>query len=248
LGRNGRERRRRRRSARPEQGTCAATMPRRRLRRVSPSQPPPLLVVLLHPLRLENLGEHRFDLPSATEPHLRASKGARAQSGGAPRRRLRSPRAPFRATADSWRDRLQENGPALAWPTSLLWGGALSAKPLPPPMCGQTPARRQAGHGWLVSRGGYDVPPKNGGGHGAERTRRFPKRYSDDANGTASRPQGSPFRATCAFSRGKGEAASRGAGRAGAVSARAVGEGRIASGVMKPLRICGRNRREDAAE
>src|SRR5215207_5582625 len=46
-------------------------MPRRRLRRGSPSQLPPLLVVLLHPLRLENLREHRFDLPSATEPHLK---------------------------------------------------------------------------------------------------------------------------------------------------------------------------------
>ena len=76
----------------------------------------------------------------------------------------------------------------------------------------------------------------------------IPKRYSHYANGTASRPQGSPFRATGAFSRGTGEAASGGPGRAGAVSARAVGEGRIASGAMKPLRICGRNRREDAAE
>src|SRR5215216_6226419 len=46
-------------------------MPRRRLRWVSPSQPPPLLVVLLHPLRMENLVEHRFDPPSATEPHLK---------------------------------------------------------------------------------------------------------------------------------------------------------------------------------
>src|SRR4051794_3558115 len=89
-------------------------------------------------------------------------------------------------------------------------------------------------------------PPKNGGGHGSQRT--ISKRYSHYANGTASRPQGSPFRATGAFSRGKGEAASGGPGRAGAVSTRAVGEGRIASGAMKPLTICGRNRRKDAAE
>src|SRR5215213_2477076 len=34
-------------------------------------QSPPLLVVLLHPLRMKNLSEHRFDLPSATEPHIK---------------------------------------------------------------------------------------------------------------------------------------------------------------------------------
>ena len=61
---------------------------------------------------------------------------------------------------------------------------------------------------------------------------RLPKRYSHYANGTASRPQGSPFRATGAFSRGKGEAASGGAGRAGAVSARALGKGRIDRGPL----------------
>ena len=84
--------------------------------------------------------------------------------------------------------------------TVQLWHG-------PPPFCGAEPflPNRKAGQvrshrGWLVSCDGYDGPPKNGGGHGPERTRRIPKRYSHNANGTASRPQGSPFRATCAFS------------------------------------------------
>src|SRR3954463_12148530 len=102
---------------------------------------------------------------------------------------------------------------------------ALSAKPLTPPTCGLHLQKAKLGRYVVgLSCVGYDGPPKNGGGHGPERTRRIPKRHSHDPFRTAPWPQGSPVWATGAFSRGKGEAASGGPGRAGAVSARAGGQ------------------------
>src|SRR5215207_5188052 len=101
-------------------------MPRRRLRWVSPSQPPPLLIVLLHPLRMENLGEHRFDLPSATEPHLKFEQArvlgleaAEHLSGGCDLLGLRS-EPPLIARATDCKRTVQ------------LWHG-------PPPFCGAEP-------------------------------------------------------------------------------------------------------------
>jgi hypothetical protein len=38
--------------------------------KLSALQPPPVLVILRRQLWMKNFGEHGFDLPSATEPHL----------------------------------------------------------------------------------------------------------------------------------------------------------------------------------
>src|SRR5215217_999239 len=192
-------------------------MPRRRLRRGSPSQLPPLLVVLVHPLRMKNLREHRFDLPSATEPHLKfeqarvlGREAAEHLGGGCDLLGLRS-EPPLIARATDCKRMVQ-----------LRHG--------PPPFCGAEPSlpnrcrRRRAARHLQDAKLGRSVhtvvgwsratammgPPEDEGGHGPQRTRRIPKRYPHYANGTASRPQRCPFRATGAFSRRKGAAASGG--------------------------------------
>ena len=194
-------------------------------------QPPPLLVVLLHPLRMKNFSEHRFDLPSATEPQLKfeqarvlGCEAAKHLSGGCD---LLG--APFRATADSLRYRLQENGPASAWPTSLLLRSLLLQTPdaadVRPDTC-KTPSWAGPFTPWLAGLRATAMmgPPKNGGGHGPQRTIFAAILARCEWNGFTA-PRGTLFWATRAFSRGKGEAASGGPGRAGAVSARADVEG-----------------------
>src|SRR3954471_9627877 len=102
-----------------------------------------------------------------------------------------------------------------------------------PDTCKRQIGRVRSERGWLVSCDGYDGPPKNGGGHGSQRTRRGSERDSDEAGSEAilGRCEWNGFTAPREPIQGhvrflpKGEAASGGAGRAGAVSAGGGGPG-----------------------